>query len=303
MNNTQGKKVIKQHFIPRFYLKNFASDKKRFFCFRRKSTIFKANIENICAKKYLHEVERKASGTGEKHIKENYIEKQLSVVEGRLAPMYQKFLDCCCTRTMNCEDTRNGAYAVSYLMAMMTERHPIALDSRRQVAVDIAQRYIREEKYSDEDRRLLKSQGAEYDLVGLSELFAMEVALFPKDEKSPLLQLWHQLNSKRLVVLKAPIGTEFIATDLPIFFSEYDEASKDFKEAYMPLSHRFAALFLNEGKPFTVIDLPTAGVMSFNSRLLAAHQVWTVAFSKSKGPLSAARRDWHLEWCFVEPSK
>ncbi|MGN0261936.1 MAG: DUF4238 domain-containing protein [Eggerthellaceae bacterium] len=47
MNNTQDKKVIKQHFIPQFYLKNFLSDKKRIFAFEDRVRFLKRMLKTF----------------------------------------------------------------------------------------------------------------------------------------------------------------------------------------------------------------------------------------------------------------
>lgn len=46
----------KQHYVPRFLLKNFSDDQEAAWCLKKSNLkVFKTNIRNICCKSYLYE--------------------------------------------------------------------------------------------------------------------------------------------------------------------------------------------------------------------------------------------------------
>lgn len=85
--------VKNQHYIPRFYLKNFAASDSKLSVIRiengKPGSVFRRKSDGICSLKYLHEVKGRSRGT---YFQEGAIEDMLSQLESRLAPKYEELL-------------------------------------------------------------------------------------------------------------------------------------------------------------------------------------------------------------------
>lgn len=74
--------VKNQHYIPRFYLKNFAASDSMLSVIRiengKRGSVFRCKPDGICSEKYLHEVKSRSEST---YFQEGAIEDMLSQVE------------------------------------------------------------------------------------------------------------------------------------------------------------------------------------------------------------------------------
>ena len=85
--------VKNQHYVPRFYLKYFASSGSKIFCYDKKvNKSFETNINNIAAEKLFYDLDKSlAENEGIEDIQ--HLEKQYSYIESEFAPYYAEFLD------------------------------------------------------------------------------------------------------------------------------------------------------------------------------------------------------------------
>jgi len=82
-------KVKTQHYVPRFYLKNFmSSDNKIFVYDKTTEKVFQTAVENIACENYFYDSKKLES---EFH-KEQYLEKFYSSIESKFAPFYLDFV-------------------------------------------------------------------------------------------------------------------------------------------------------------------------------------------------------------------
>lgn len=85
--------VRNQHYIPRFYLKNFAASDSMLSVIRiengKSGSVFSCKPDGICPEKYLHEVKSRSGST---YFQKGTNEDMLSQLESRLAPTYEVLL-------------------------------------------------------------------------------------------------------------------------------------------------------------------------------------------------------------------
>jgi hypothetical protein len=83
------KKVKTQHYVPRFYLKNFTSADNKVFVFDKTTDkIFQTVVENIACENYFYDSDNLESEFPE----EQYLEKFYSSIESEFAPFYLDFV-------------------------------------------------------------------------------------------------------------------------------------------------------------------------------------------------------------------
>lgn len=82
-------KVKNQHFVPRFYLRNFANRRNQIYVFDKTTSIsFKTAIENIAQHKYFYDIEELDNLTGHQTV-----EKILSKIEHQASISLNKLID------------------------------------------------------------------------------------------------------------------------------------------------------------------------------------------------------------------
>lgn len=81
--------VKNQHYVPRFYLKNFLNKERRFWAFQKDSKkIFQTTPDNVANEKFFYDLPIMDDALGE----EQAIEKYLSTFESIIAPLLAGFL-------------------------------------------------------------------------------------------------------------------------------------------------------------------------------------------------------------------
>jgi hypothetical protein len=82
-------KVKNQHYVPRFYLKNFTNSDDKIFVFDKTSDkVFQTAVENIACENYFYDNDRLKTEFQE----EQYLEKFYSSIESEFAPFYTDFI-------------------------------------------------------------------------------------------------------------------------------------------------------------------------------------------------------------------
>ncbi|HIW75664.1 MULTISPECIES: DUF4238 domain-containing protein [Gordonibacter] len=293
----KSKSTKKQHWIPQFYLKYFANERGELHAYNSKiDKFYSTNTRNICEKNYLYEVPRihAACESLDRFLQPNAIENQLSKAEHLLALPYSRLIQCCERGELEDEDFEDGRLSVCYLLASITERHPYAIEDRRTSAAKIARDYLDAGKLTKKEAERLKSHGMEGELESLAEHFAMQAAFSTTDREVAQKRIYSALCRKRLIVVEAPVGVEFVSASLPLYFIGNQASGFEFDAAYLPLSSRYAAVFAREQGAATLRKATIAEARSYNARLLLSNSVWDVAFSRAKGSLENSVRDWRI---------
>lgn len=295
MDNISRKVTRKQHWIPQFYLRGFSDSKGQLQVYRaQEDHLFATNIENVCAKRDLYEVEYThcVSSDTNRHYAQNLVEQELSKTEKRIAPSYAQLLQCIQDGEPQGERFIRGRMAACSLAANLIVRHPEALRAEREKAPEIALELQAGKPFTQDELALLEMTDWREDYSALAELAIQTALLFSDDEQAPCARIYEALAKKAFSVFEAPIGMRFVATSMPLFFVGPDDDSYDFDIAYMPLSDTYAAVFANPGRfpAYGRLDIP--GVMFLNRLLLLNCPYWNEAMTSAKGSLVRAIRDW-----------
>ena len=82
-------KVKNQHFVPRFYLKNFTDSNDKIFVYDKTTyKVFQTAVENVACENYFYDSVRLETEFKEKQ----YLEKFYSSIESEFAPFYLDFV-------------------------------------------------------------------------------------------------------------------------------------------------------------------------------------------------------------------
>lgn len=120
-----------QHYIPQFYLKHFSPDSKRIYQYNvraGKQTPVSVPINSICFEKNLYEFQDSEG----KIVKQNLLEKRLSVFEGMFAQAFRSIItktnDPLCLFS-NCFLTPQEQASLIVFISTLILRHPIILNA------------------------------------------------------------------------------------------------------------------------------------------------------------------------------
>lgn len=97
---------------------------------------------------------------------------------------------------------------------------------------------------------------------------------------------------KSFSILRAPVGSGFVTTSMPMFIIGPEDNSYDFHLAYIPLSSEYAAVFSDDPLFPPFARLGFSGTEFMNRLLLLNCEHWDVAISRGSGPLEHVVRDW-----------
>lgn len=130
------------------------------------------------------------------------------------------------------------------------------------------------------------------DSQAVVELAAAATMLFSNDDIVPVNRIRKAFFEKSFSILRAPVGSGFVTTSMPMFIIGPEDDSYDFHLAYMPLSSEYAAVFSDDPLFPPFARLGFSGVEFMNRLLLLNCEHWDVAISRGSGPLEHAVRDW-----------
>lgn len=117
-------KVKKQHFVPRFYLKNFSKDNHQIEVFdKSENKSFSSNINDIAFKKYLYDYNSLDKETGKQTI-----ENQLSKLEALHAIQFRRFIQNLKSRITGLDQTELKI-SLSEFIGIQLWRTPRSFDS------------------------------------------------------------------------------------------------------------------------------------------------------------------------------
>ena len=294
MSKLPGKMTRKQHWVPRFYLRHFADSSGQLHAYsRQKGSFFRTNCENLCSMRDLYEVEH-ADATGDatdRFYAQNLIEVKLSELESRIAPLYDRFLER--QKEDQCEDEgySDGKAAVCELAANIIVRHPISMRVDKNWSRETAEELLRNVHLTPYELGLLDWSDWRGDSQAVVELAAAATMLFSNDDIVPVNRIRKAFFEKSFSILRAPVGSGFVTTSMPMFIIGPEDDSYDFHLAYMPLSSEYAAVFSDDPLFPPFARLGFSGVEFMNRLLLLNCEHWDVAISRGSGPLEHAVRD------------
>ena len=289
------KSTRKQHWVPQFYLRQFADGNGRLWACRRGSDkVFSTRTEDICCERDLHEVRFSEERGPSDFYMPNYVEDHLSEVEARLAKPYRRLLEGCDTGSVDQE----GKLAACFLISHLLVRHPRSIKEERQHISPLLSSWQKECEITPLEMKALEESGWRGDDKALVELAIEYVLLLSGDENTPLSRLFKLFASKRMCICKARVGANFISASTPYFIIGREGDSYEFDFAFMPLSGRYAAFFISSDSipAFNISSdsipafnqLSLSEVDQLNQALLLNAPLWETAFAIAKQPLELA---------------
>lgn len=311
-----------QHWIPQFYLKHFCDSEEKLCAYRReKDAFFRTSPNHVCSKRDLYEVEHKAfvDGHEKRLFAQNTIERLLSEVEARIAPIYSCFIDCCNMNVTTGKEYHDGKLAVCALVANLLTRHPLSLSIERNDAPQRMQEWMSSYELTQDEIKLLDEVGWCGDYEALTELAIMATLLLSTDKRVPQRKMFDAFINKKMIILNAPKFCSFVATSLPIMIIGPENTDYHFDLAFFPLSSGYAALFLDNELSFRsngsnghqlsywdkwllfiggydreIIPLNLYWTAFWNRLLLLNCASWDIAMSDILAPLERAVNEWKL---------
>lgn len=295
MSKLPGKMTRKQHWLPQFYLRHFANSSGQLHAYSRSNGFFyRTKVENVCSKRDLYEVQYSdiEADSDDKYYAQNLIETKLSESESQISVSYSRLFQCCKDAILEGDAFRQGRQAVCKLASNLIVRHPATMLADRNRAREGFSMLLEDVVLAEEEKALLDWSGWNGDHKALAELSISATLLFSEDSSVPANRIYEAFLEKRFCILEAPIGSGFVTTSMPMFIIGPEDDSYDFDFAYMPLSSKYAALFVSDSSlgPFHRLNVPRAELM--NRLLLLNCEHWDVALSRGNGPLEHAIRDW-----------
>ncbi len=279
------KPTRKQHYVPQFYLRQFADGSGRLWACRRGSDkIFSTRIEDICCERDLHEVRFSEGESSSDYYKLNYIENQLSGLESRLAVFYRRLIEDCDSGSIDLNDRLTASLLIAHLLV----RHPKSIKEMRGHTSDFLDTWREDCEITPSELRLLDASGWRGDDRALVELAIEEVLFFSGDKRTPFSRLYRLFASKNLCIARALEESTFISASTPYFIIGPEDDSYEFDFAYMPLSSRYAAFFISEEPAPLYAQLKPSDVDRLNQALLLNAPLWETAFASSERALLSA---------------
>ena len=286
-------KTRKQHWVPQFYLRHFADGEGCLWACRHDSNkLFVTKTEGICYERDLYEVVFPVVENSSDFFMQNYIEDKLSGMEARLASSYRKLITCCDARSFTGQEFCDGRLAVCLLAAHLLVRHPQSIKAETERVPEFLDSQHEDYGLTSFELQLLEEMGWKGDYRVLTELAVEDVLLFSGDEGTPFSRLYNLFANKRMRILEACVGANFISASTPFFIigSEADPYGLDFM--YMPLSSKYAAFFISDDSMPVFQRLSLPEVDGLNQLLLFNAPLWETAFAIAKWPLEKAMIGW-----------
>lgn len=209
------------HFIPQFYLKNFAKprskDGKLFVCDLKERRRFQTRPRNVAARRDFNRVEAE-------HVDPNHVESQLGVIEADLDRGFRHVIEA------KSLASRDDFSSILVLIARLFVAHPQSRDQRDRFMSDIAKNMMLGMVATPERWASITAQGVADgiidDPVSYEEMKAavVEGRIIPRTNKDVLIaqeiELWPQIlplleqRQWNLFVSNAATG-EFATSDRP----------------------------------------------------------------------------------------
>jgi hypothetical protein len=209
-------------------------------------------------------------------------------MEGRLAPCYSRLLQCCVARSFVGKGFLDGRLAACILAASNIVRHPLFLGRGRANVKNVVEDVEAGGGITEQERATLDRYGLGDNLEVVADLAIMQTLLFSNHPDVPINRIYNALADKRMVIVEAPSSMRFITTSMPVYFLGPDDESYVFDLAYMPLSSRYAALFIDDNNVYQYSKATEEEVIRLNAALLNGNDVWDFAVANAGDLLDSA---------------
>lgn len=285
----------RQHFVPQFYLKNFAKANGDLWICRRRSeakssAVFKSNARKICVENNLYEIPS-MNTPEQKFIEWGAIEAALSRMESTFALSVKHLAEYDPDKPdTSSESLWEHLSIVIVFTANLIVRNPKWIKTRRKLAESLT-RDLLSRGFSPNDLFELGKNGYSSDLQGIVELSIQHAELLNFNDRSSTMKLVEEFNKMSVILLRAPDNASFITSSFPVTASWTDEETENPDWLYLPLSATSALIFHEERQQnFFFRRISTEEVDEFNVYSLEMNALWDTAISGSKTALETCLR-------------
>lgn len=249
-----------QHYVPKFYLKNFTSqDEKLFVWDRVKKRCFQKNIREICYENDLYEQkwENENAKTG-KYVLDNQIEKQLGELETKSAQIVRKALNAVKHKEIYLNDEEREV--LLEFIATLYLRHPFILR-------EIKDYYdgVESEKQLEALRvvvEYLLNNGEYGDSKSLFD-YSIVASVFNKDiPGSPINVEMKRLRAMNFCFCQSD-DEDFVTSSFPLLINS--STNRGTQQIFLPISKNVACVLMSEQPKKDTIKVNPGFVVELNS--------------------------------------
>ena len=281
----------RQHFVPQFYLKNFAKANGDLWVCRRRPeakspAVFKSNVRKICVENNLYEIPSR-NVLEQKFIEWGAIETALSRMESMFALSVKHLTEYDPDKPdTSSESPWEHLSIVVVFTANLIVRNPKWIKTRRKLAESLTRDLLSRGFFSPNDLFELGKIGYSSDLQGIVELSIQHAELLSFDDRSSTMKLVEGLNKMSVILLRAPNNASFITSSFPVTASWTNEETENPDWLYLPLSATSALIFHEERqRNFFFRRISAEEVDELNVYSLEMNALWDTAISGSKTAL------------------
>lgn len=229
-----------EHYVPQAYLEMFANGKRISALEKADGYKFVANVTKVASRNSLYETRRSDTSDNDcpkdKYIALNYIENQLSSIEGECIIALRSVCDVATGKVDADEMLLCNTDTILEFAVNTVQRSPYALDELRETVKNVLGEIL---------TRLALDMGAKENLVcdlpALVNECANRIILVDGGMGSLPARIVNQWKGCLRVLAVAPNDAHFITSDLPVLGEGFD--NDNLTTLYMPLSPRVSILF------------------------------------------------------------
>lgn len=233
----------KQHYIPKFYLRQFAEGEHIYVYDKVIRKLYRRKIDEVCCEKHLYETKWSSSKhPDKKFLNYNKIEKDLSRRESEYSKLIKKINKICLSgendNALICRKSEKEQ--LRSFVANITCRHP-----RYIKAVD--EDVVNSNLSDDEEMQPYVEIINTFDLGDPKAFLRMgaKIGVLSEDmEESPSNEVKKQLESMEFCFCVTD-NKEFIISDYPLFVAHKDEESDELDSLFIPLHPKVGILFFD----------------------------------------------------------
>lgn len=296
MTDDTNQKITKsEHYVPKFYLKNFSAGSEQVYVYDiDRAKIYLGNIKDICVENYFYESRYNHETHGSQFIQPNKHENAFSSLEGEYAPLIREVI----------RDTHLA----------LSQHIEFQLDEERKSKIAqfaahlffrnkwIVNRHLNGENGIEAMAELMEKDNELKASLELSRLMGVPDAAIAKsvsfealfDSLSTLFTRGFEQLESTLII--APPNSEFLTSSCPVYFDLYDDEDNitQIKCAFLPLSPKLTVLFY--GTPFSNKPkhqgIVGEGIVDFLNREYVKLDAVDKLISKNKSLLDSIKGSW-----------
>lgn len=258
----------KQHYVPRFLLKNFSDDQEAAWCLKKSNLkVFKTNIRNICCKSYLYETRWEHPVSNKEFVLSNDIEKRFSEKEKDYADLLRRIIEICKNK-----ENQNA------LIFTSSEKEKMAsfvsnLFCRNPKTMECYMQEIPNEEEIDEIQ-IFKDILQKLGIDDFSPFYehAYKCGICNEDYSGTIAaEVKKTLINSKVHILKSSSEENFIIGSFPLLYEEIDLGKDSFvKNLFLPIHPKLGVLYTKKDNAFQkqsnkIIEISGSDVLKINS--------------------------------------